>query len=326
MYNLEYIKTVHLEVTSRCQASCPMCSRNIQGGVDNPWIVLDEITLEKFKKWFSVEILKDLDRIYMCGNTGDPIIAKDTLEIFQYIRQSNNNIKLGMNTNGSARNEDWWIDLAKLDIDVRFGIDGLLDTHSLYRVGTDWKKIIENASAFINAGGNAIWDMLVFDHNKHQIEECKLLSEKLGFKNFNAKHTSRFRENVLTVLTKEGKTSHNIYPSDKSDYLKKTLDNYDISLNREINCKVLKDKSIYVNSQGYVIPCCWLDTHSMYPMHKSKIDITDRDINFLSLKTHNLLDIFKNKIFDKVSDTWQSKPLLECSKQCGKIDKFNLQF
>jgi DNA-3-methyladenine glycosylase I len=30
-----------------------------------------------------------------------------------------------------------------------FGIDGLADTHSIYRVGTDYHKIIENAKAFI---------------------------------------------------------------------------------------------------------------------------------------------------------------------------------
>ena len=326
MYNLEYIKTIHLEVSSRCQASCPMCARNIQGGVENPWLVLSEITIKQFKKWFTIDTILNLDRIYMCGNTGDPIIAKDILEIFQYIRQSNRKIRIGMNTNGSARSKEWWAELAKLEIEVRFGIDGLEDTHKLYRVGTDWKKIIENATSFIEAGGTAIWDMLIFDHNKHQIDECKSISDKLGFKSFNIKHTARFREKHLTVLNKEGKTSHNIYPSDKSHHLKKILDDYDISLNKEIHCKVLTDKSIYINSQGVVIPCCWLDTHFMYPNHKSKIDILDRNIKFLSLVEYSLSDIFESGIFDKISDSWKSNPLEECSKQCGKIDKFNLQY
>jgi len=326
MYNLKYIKTIHLEISSYCQASCPMCARNIQGGVQNPWLILSEITIEKFKKWFTVDMILNLDRFYMCGNTGDPIIAKDCLEIFQYIRQSNRKIRLGMNTNGSARNKDWWINLAKLGVEVRFGIDGLEDTHKLYRVGTDWKKIIENASNFIEAGGIAIWDMLVFDHNKNQINECNSLADSLGFKNFNIKHTARFRENQLVVLNKDGKTSHIIHPSDKSHYLKKILNDYDINSNNEINCKVLNDKSLYINSQGVVFPCCWLDTHFMYPNYKSKIDILDRNIKFLSLENYTLLDIFESRIFDKISSSWKSTPLLECSKQCGKIDKFNLQF
>jgi hypothetical protein len=44
----------------------------------------------------------------------------------------------------------------------------LEDTNHLYRENVEWKKIMENARAFISAGGTAHWDMLIFDHNKHQ--------------------------------------------------------------------------------------------------------------------------------------------------------------
>ena len=56
--------------------------------------------------------------MYMCGNLGDPIIAKDTLEIFEYFRWANPNIWLSMNTNAGARDEIWWAQLAKT-----FGLD-----------------------------------------------------------------------------------------------------------------------------------------------------------------------------------------------------------
>ena len=133
MYNLEDIKSVHLEVTSKCQASCPMCARNIQGGVDNPFMTVTEITLEQFQEWFPVGFIKQLDRLFMCGNLGDPIIAKDTLKIFEYIRAVNPSISLSMNTNGSARSWHFWKGLADTGVHVRFGIDGLIDTHNLYR-------------------------------------------------------------------------------------------------------------------------------------------------------------------------------------------------
>ena len=85
MYSLSDIKSIHLEVTSKCQASCPMCVRNIQGGIDSPNLKIAEITLYQFKEWFPVNFIKQLDKVYMCGNTGDPIIAKDTLKIFEYL-------------------------------------------------------------------------------------------------------------------------------------------------------------------------------------------------------------------------------------------------
>ena len=324
MYNLTDIKTVHLEITSRCQASCPMCARNIQG-LDNPWLELDEISLVQFKEWFPVDFIKQLDRLFMCGNLGDPIIAKDTLEIFQYLRATNPNIFLGMNTNGSARNKEWWQALANTNVKVIFGIDGLEDTHALYRIGTDFDKIIDNAYDFIQAGGTAEWHMLVFEHNEHQIDQCRKLSQELGFNDFKFKHTSRFREDKLNVLNKDGSTSHILLPSIKSKKISKLLDSV-FEETTEISCKVLKEKSIYINAKGQLIPCCWLDHSAMLPIHPSKIDMLDRKIEFYSLKNLTLHDIFIKDTFNNIADSWSNSPIRECSRQCGKIDKFNEQF
>lgn len=324
MYNLENIKSVHLEVTSKCQASCPMCARNIQG-LDNPWLELDEISLVQFKEWFPVDFIKQLDRLFMCGNLGDPIIARDTLEIFQYLRTVNPNISLGMNTNGSARNKEWWQSLAQTNVKVIFGVDGLEDTHALYRIGTNFDKIIDNAYDFIQAGGSAEWHMLVFEHNEHQVEQCRKLSQELGFSDFKFKHTSRFREDKLNVLNKDGSTSHVLLPSIKSKKISKLLGNV-LEETTEISCKVLKEKSIYVNAKGQLIPCCWLDYNAMLPIHPSRIDMLDNGVKFHSLKDKRLDEIFISKSFDIISNSWNSNPIRECSRQCGKIDKFNEQF
>lgn len=326
MYQYSEIKTVHLEITSRCQASCPMCIRNINGGVDNPWLKIDEITLEQFKQWFPIPFVQQLERLYMCGNTGDPIVAKDTLEIFKYLREHNPSIQLSMNTNGSAKTKDWWIELATVRVKVRFGIDGLEDTHSLYRIGTDWHKIMNNASAFINNGGEAVWDMLVFEHNEHQVLACEELSQQLGFKEFIVKHTSRFKEGKLSVLDKEGKTSHILWPSSKSkDFTKKFLE-YKIEENKEITCKVQQEKSLYVNAHGEVSPCCWLDFQASPPMNPDLVDFKDKKFYNLSLKDFSLEEVFNKKYFDQIEDTWTTCPLRKCSKECGKIDKFKEQF
>ncbi len=47
MYNYKQINEVHLEVTQRCNASCPMCDRNENGGPVNQHIKnnLQELTL-----------------------------------------------------------------------------------------------------------------------------------------------------------------------------------------------------------------------------------------------------------------------------------------
>ena len=118
LYNYEDIRAVHLEITENCQASCPMCDRNIHGGEDNPNLGdkkgLHELKVADVQKILTPEFVKQLDRVYLCGNFGDPIVATDTLEVFKYLREQNKNLRLSMNTNAGAKKADWWIELAKI--------------------------------------------------------------------------------------------------------------------------------------------------------------------------------------------------------------------
>ena len=205
MYKSHEIRTVHLEITDKCNAACPMCARNINGGEDNPQLPGTELSIDDIKQIFRPEFIRQLDRMYMCGNYGDPIAARDTLETFQYFREHNAKINLSMHTNGSAKKPDWWRQLAYALGSkgyVVFSIDGLEDTNHLYRQNTVWSKIIENAKAFIDAGGRARWDYIVFAHNEHQVEEAEALANKMGFERFQYKKSARFFS-VATGMTKE---------------------------------------------------------------------------------------------------------------------------
>ena len=326
MYKYQDIKAIHLEITSKCQAKCPMCPRRLNGGMMNPLVKLEEITLGQFKEWFPVDFLQQLNHINLCGNLGDPIAAKDTLYIIEYIRSKNPAITIQMNTNGSGRTSSWWTKLAQLDVFVIFGIDGLEDTHHLYRIDTVWNKIINNAKIFISAGGTARWDMLVFKHNEHQVDECRKLSEQIGFKSFTVKHTSRFKENKLDVLNNEGKTTHILEPTIKSKEM-----TVKVNLSQEerlptITCKAKKDSQIYVSAVGNVSPCCWLDLE-WYPHNfNSRIDYMNKIEYFPNLHNQTLEEIFNSNFFNKISSCWVTTGLKECSRQCGTFDKLNEQF
>ena len=108
MYNYEDIRSIHLEITSKCQARCPMCPRRIHGGPLLDSIDLEEIDLGTFVNWFPRDFVRQLHFLNMCGNLGDPIVAKDTLEIFKYLRETNQGMTLQMHTNGSGRSKEWW--------------------------------------------------------------------------------------------------------------------------------------------------------------------------------------------------------------------------
>lgn len=322
MYNLSDIKSLHLEVTSKCQARCPMCPRRIYGGPMRPGVTLDEIDLETFITWFPKDFIRQLDHLFMCGNLGDPLLAKNTVEIFRYCREINEYMSLAMHTNGSGRNRKWWKSLVEIKVKVVFGIDGLEDTHSLYRINTDWKKIIKNAKTFINAGGEAFWDMLVFAHNEHQVDDCEKMSKQLGFKEFSIKHTTRFNEDgECKVLNDDHNIINILYPS----YESKKMIIPKLAAIKEmtptINCKAVAKNMLYVSTLGVVTPCCWLDNSYMIDGHESVTDYLNKIKIWPNLNDTSLKDIFASGYFDLIALYWDGPGLKECSTQCGLFDQ-----
>jgi hypothetical protein len=196
MYPYESIRQVHLELTDKCNAACPQCLRSDHGGPVNPQLQLAELSLLDAKTILAEQFLVQLNRLYACGNYGDSIVARDCLQIFQYFCACNPRMKLGIHTNGGARSVDFWQRLGRLipigKGYVRFGIDGLEDTNHIYRRNVRWPILMRNVKAFLEAGGNAEWDYIVFRHNEHQVEQARGLAKDLGFTRFNVKTTGRF--------------------------------------------------------------------------------------------------------------------------------------
>jgi hypothetical protein len=196
MFSYRNVRALHLEITDKCNAACPMCPRNESGASVNPRLCNTELTLASAQKLFPASFVEQLEQVYLCGNFGDPIAGRDTLEILKYFRAVNPRICLGMHTNGSARAPAWWAELGALLSGAgdycKFGIDGLADTNHLYRQQTNWDRIMASTRAFIQAGGRAHWEYLVFRHNEHQVETARALSVEMGFSHFFVKKTSRF--------------------------------------------------------------------------------------------------------------------------------------
>lgn len=264
MFRFEELSRIQIEITNRCQASCPMCSRNIHGGIDNPLVVPNDWTLDDFKNIFSLDVLMKIDTIDFCGDFGEPILNNDLLAMCGYARTINPTIAIVIYTNGSARSTDWWKQLAKVlpkDHRVVFALDGLSDTHNLYRIGTNYSAILKNAQAFITAGGHAHWCYIRFAHNDHQIAEARALSQQLGFEQFILKNSKRFGKS-FPVLGIDGLVTHTIEQPQVSPIKvvdKTSVENYKTwPVTTAKDCFVHAGKEIYIDSHYTVLPCCIL--------------------------------------------------------------------
>lgn len=343
MYKFNEIKKLHLELSSMCQASCPMCARNEHGGLPNPNLIEKNLELEVFTKYIPIELLKQINSISMCGNYGDAIMNKDLLDIIKFIVSVNPNIELQLHTNASARTTKWWVELAKTlpkNHIVLFGIDGLEDTHHLYRIGTNFNKIIENAKAFISAGGRARWNFITFKHNQHQLEIARQMSKDLGFESFQEKQTSRFiGSHYFEVLDKNGNYQYKLEsPTEQKIAFidRKTVLNYKkLIQNCTISCEVEKTKSVFIDALGYLWPCCFL---ALVPYQYAKPDKLVYNFMLDSKSSLNKalehfggiegLNVRKRSIKDIVdSEAWQTvwnhgfenKSVLMCARVCGKF-------
>ena len=180
------LEQINIELTTKCQAACPMCARNDYGYKTRTDFPIVDMSFDDWQNIFDNAELPKLKRIFFNGNYGEPIISKHIIEILDYSFNKWPNVLMDFSTNGSVRTPQWWGELASRyqenRLKVRFAIDGLEDTNHLYRIGVNFKKAMSNAQAFIQAGGNAEWQWITFRHNAHQIEEARKMSIEYGFK------------------------------------------------------------------------------------------------------------------------------------------------
>jgi MoaA/NifB/PqqE/SkfB family radical SAM enzyme len=334
MINYNQIHQVHLEISSLCNASCPWCPRNFWGFPYNGGYPEVNFTLDNAKKIFSPKFLKQLKMIRINGNFGDIVMNPEGADIVEYFFTNNSNLEVTISTNGSGRSKNFWTKLARTKAKISFCLDGLNDTHHLYRQNTSWTQIIKNAKIFIDSGGHAIWKFIKFDHNKHQIEECRNLSKELGFVQFDLIETTR---NSAPVFDKKGKLVHvlgNYTGSTNFEVLlyKKKTDLIlleDIVEDRmpktKISCMAQELKEIYIAATGEVYPCCWTGMSPNTFGHGQYHQAANAQLIPLIAKNNALEYELKDCIdwFNNIKQSWQignyhNGRLVICDDNCGK--------
>jgi MoaA/NifB/PqqE/SkfB family radical SAM enzyme len=252
----------------------------------------------------------------------------ETADIYEYVGSHNPNCELGIHTNGGGRSKEFWQHLAKIGVRVCFSIDGLEDTNHLYRRNVEWSKVMDNADAFIKAGGKADWKWLIFKHNEHQVEEARTLADKMGFDQFVTSYSDRWKEyNWVTGdvrdITKFPVDDYFIEkPTSQEEkyYVPQSTKVSDVKFNNtsKINCWACKGGKyeIYLRANGNVQPCCMLGE---LEIHESKELI--KDFDSINLNKTSLEDILNGEYFKLLQQGIDGEPgshrLKNCFYSCG---------
>ena len=327
------IEKVHLEISSRCNAACPDCPRNLRG-VDVEGLFDErDMRLSEVQKLFPPEFIQRLTDVTINGNHGDFVTARDGLRIVEYIRECNPDTRIRIGTNASAQPKIW-AELGRIpNLEIIFRIDGLADTHSIYRQDTDFDTVISNAQSFIQSGGYAIWAMILFDHNRHQIDEARAMSERLGFAAFQLVDAGR--DNMVVFdrqknykgvigkpvrIVKDWKILQEEFEGAKKYGVQDHQTYYAQAPKRKINCRVKGVNEVYVQSNGQVYPCCWL---GFSPDHNF-VRVGNDQIRAISAGNNALDHGLEAAIvwFDTVEKSWglpsvKDGQLWGCHQTCG---------
>lgn len=330
LYDYDKIVSLHVEPTQLCQAACPMCDRNnYDNGFTNHNLTNASYGIDMWTDFIGADFLKQIQRILMCGNHGDPLFGKDIIPIIEFYKQCNPKMGIGMVTNGGKPlSSDFWKLLADLGVNVTFSVDGLEDTNHLYRIGVKWEHVEENIWNFTRAGGLASWTFLVFKHNEHQVEEARDFAKLIGVKNFRVKKSNRFIRTPIMKAWGHNKveTDYVIEPPDNVKYRNPVLDHKLTKkqmlaqlIDSPVTCQ-MANTELYISARGEVTPCCWTAAQLWKPFEKKGENPIWKLIdNWEDIVVYHtpLKEIVTGSFFQRLEQSFNtSERLQSCSRQC----------
>jgi len=306
MYN-GVIKKVHVELSDKCNAECPICPRSHYGGIVHPNIKNIQLSVDYFKL-LGPDFIRNVNFWLFCGTRGDPMANTEIVSILEYITSINVTAHFNINTNGSLGSPKQFRRMSEVLGNNRgghgkivFSVDGWEDTNHIYRKNVKWEKVMRNMLAYCEGPGKAQWDFLVFEHNKKDIPTVKKFCDEHGIilelkepAGFDWDNTDKL--NTIPVHSKkDGSYLYEIFPDTKSasyDKIKhvavEARTTNDVKHNQQANR--FHNREVIIISDDYKEhpKTARVGYDNMYEDYKWLKDTGDRDISCQAIDTSEL--------------------------------------
>ena len=323
----------HFEASSICTLKCHRCPRTELPGT----LVQKQLRLDFFENNFNLP--EQIKKITFCGDDGDPIYAKDLIDIVAFFKQNNPQVSVTIITNGSYKDDIWWTQLGKIlnsQDEVKFSLDGWdQESNSKYRVNCDWKSIESGAKALRKVSTAIIgWDAIAFGFNEQHIDHMKSLAQQWGFDRFQLTKSTKFgskyahyNDEINSVLEPSAEfipdghrferditmlTNRHI---DSSEIMSANLAHFEYTKQAyghtaTVPLCFIGTKGMFVNSQGYFIPCCWIGNR--YNHNGIQQFLKDE----FNIRQQGLESVLNNQYWkDFIAEFDRTK---ECNEKCAK--------
>lgn len=251
LLDFEKVEVVELDLTTMCNAACPLCFRNHK---DFP---------EKFQKPFArdaCDILnhllsfKNLRKVELIGQLSEPTTHPQFIQIVKQLKQCKKQLKIC--TNGDLHDRYFWSSLGQtLDYqdEVWFTLCGSTEEiHSKYRAGTSLERVLEHARVLRRAKKIDGARALKFQYNKEDLSSERFASILSEFSR--VEWISSCIPNTSTQFKQEFQLQ-DFYPPQEILNQYKQLDAFSKITTSEIDCQSIDEHQVQIDPFGDIYPC-----------------------------------------------------------------------
>jgi hypothetical protein len=190
---------------------------------------------------------------------------------------------------------------------------------------------MHNAAAFINAGGWAVWQYIVFPWNSHQIDEAQVLAKHMGFEKFRLRknHVVDLDQTLETALSQRISNERTRQNYSWAEYIQ-SVKSLEV---KEIQCRRsgshADEQSYMISYDGEIWPCCFIYNSKYQGSEANDSTKYYEDLygkNWNSIHHHSVDAIMLHPFFTRhLVDGWKNIQSLggesvdSCNPVCAKI-------
>mgnify|MGYP001157434759 FL=1 len=167
---------INVDISFRCPLECMRCQRQTNFTFHGRKVYGKDATMDEVKK-----LAAHFTQLNFCGQLSDPVHHPKFPEILEYLYKNGN--EASIHNASSAKSEKFYIKCFEAHPDAKwiFGIDGMPEESSMYRVNQDGEKLFKimlKSKEYLTKSPS--WQYIVFSYNEHNIQKAKDLAKKHG--------------------------------------------------------------------------------------------------------------------------------------------------
>ncbi len=314
---------LQIEVTSRCNACCLMCPKSF---MMDEWSNGD-LSLEDYLKL--KEYFERFKIIWLQG-WGEPLLSRD---IFEMVRVAcRNDGIVGLTTNAMLLTESVSRKLVENGINtIAISIAGAREeTHESIRIGTSFKKIIENVECLERLRRSMaardlriIFTFLRMKQNIRELPEVVELASRLNIDEVvgtNLDYIPSIKHYEMKIFSEREAPKDYIEivreSEEKAKELGVSIYNYPLEMREVAVCSENPVENIYISHDGTVSPCVYLNVplrKNIIPRFFKNKQYNIPKITFGNIKIEKLDAIYNKKessrfreVYRKRAESWRT--------------------